>query len=69
MTPQAVAGRVNWAMTVPQRLLPVLPDPRDLVRVALGPDAPEAVVFAAGAAESVDVGVGVIFSSAAFNRR
>ena len=69
VTPQAVAGRVNWAMTVPERLMPVLPDPRDLVRVALGPDAPEAVVFAAGAAESVDVGVGVIFSSAAFNRR
>jgi len=69
VTPQAVAGRVNWAMTAPQRLVRVLPDPRALVRVALGPDVPEAVVFAAGAAESVDVGVGVVFASAAFNRR
>jgi uncharacterized protein (DUF1800 family) len=69
VTPQGMAARINWAMTMPERLLPELPDPRDFVLTALGPTPPESVVFAAGAAENVTVGIGLILSSSAFQRR
>jgi len=69
VTPQGMAGRIGWAMDVPGALLETLPDPRDFVRTALGEAAPEAVRFAARAAESVAEGIGVILSSPAFNRR
>ena len=68
-TPQAMAGRIDWAMTMPARLVEPLPDPRDFVRTALGPNPPDPVVFAAGAAENVAIGIGLILSSAAFQRR
>lgn len=68
-TPQGMAGRINWAMTVPAQLLPELPDPREFVDAALGDYATPEIVFAAGAAESREVGIGVILSSAAFQRR
>ena len=69
VTPQGVAGRINWAMTMPAQLVDPLPDPRDFVRSALGPTPPDAVVFAAGAAENITIGVGLILSSSAFQRR
>lgn len=69
VTPQAMAGRIDWAMTMPAQLIDPLPDPRDFVRTALGPTPPDAVVFAAGAAENVTIGIGLILSSAAFQRR
>jgi uncharacterized protein (DUF1800 family) len=69
VTPQGMAARINWAMTMPERLLETLPDPRDFVRTALGPNPPDPVVFAAGAAENVTVGIGLILSSSAFQRR
>ncbi len=69
VTPQGMAGRIGWAMDVPGAMMDVLPDPRDFVRTALGEGAPEAVAFAARAAESVSDGIGVILSSPAFNRR
>lgn len=69
VTPQGMAGRITWAMTAPQALLDDLPDPRDFVRVALGPTPPDAVLFAAQAAESRSDGIGVILASAAFQRR
>lgn len=69
ITPQGMAARINWAMTTPGKLLPTLPDPRDFVHTALGDDAPAAVVFAAGASETVAEGVGVVLASAAFQRR
>ncbi len=69
ITPQGMAGRITWAMTMPGRLMRDLPDPREFVRTALGPTPPEAVVFAAGAAERVEDGIGVILASAAFQRR
>ncbi|WP_281985203.1 DUF1800 domain-containing protein [Thalassorhabdomicrobium marinisediminis] len=69
VTPQGMAGRITWAMRVPERLLEVLPDPREFVFHALGPNPPEAVVFAAGAAETVSDGVGLVLASAAFQRR
>lgn len=69
ITPQGLAARINWAMSMPQRLQPDLPDPRDFVIHALGPQAPEQVVFAARAAENRREGVGLILSSPAFQRK
>jgi hypothetical protein len=36
---------------------------------ALGPNPPEAVIFAANAAETVKDGIGIVLASAAFQRR
>ena len=67
--PQAMAGRITWAFQAPVRLVDQLPDPRDFVRHALGPDAPRDVAFAAAAAEKPQDGIGVVLASAAFQRR
>ncbi len=69
VTPQGVAGRIQWAMTVPRVLRPDLPDPRDFVSEALGDAAPEAVRFAAASAEERREGVGLVLASPAFQRR
>lgn len=69
ITPQFMAGRIQWAMNAPERLIPDLPDPRDFVLTALGPAAPPPVVFAATAAEDRALGIGVTLASAAFQRR
>ncbi len=55
-------------MSVPHVLQRSLPDPREFVDVALGRDAPEAVRFAAGAAENRAEGIGLILASPAFQR-
>lgn len=68
ITPQGMAARLQWAVTVPQLLRPDLPDPRDFVETTLGPRAPEAVRFAASAAESRADGVGIVLASPAFQR-
>lgn len=69
ITPSALAARITWAMEVPQTLRPALPDPRDFALTALGPEAPEAVTWAAARAEDRAEGVGIVLASAAFNRR
>ncbi|NSX56110.1 DUF1800 domain-containing protein [Parasulfitobacter algicola] len=69
ITPQGLAGRIQWAMMVPQLILSDLPDPRDFVLTALGKTAPEQVKFAAASAESQWEGVGVVLASAAFQTR
>lgn len=69
INPQGMAGRITWAMQTPRRLLDDLPDPRDFVHHALGPNPPDAVVFAANAAETISDGVGLVLASAAFQRR
>ena len=70
VTPQGMAGRIDWALRAPGLLLGAeLPDPRDFVGTALGPVVPEPVAFAAMAAESRADGIAVILSSPAFNRR
>ncbi len=69
ITPQGLAARMGWAMVMPARLQPDLPDPRDFVRHALGDHAPGAVIFAAEAAETQREGVGLILSSPAFQRK
>lgn len=69
VTPQGMAGRITWAMQMPERMLDRLPDPRDFVFHALGPNPPEAVIFAAHAAETVPDGIGLVLASSAFQRR
>ncbi|PSK86731.1 uncharacterized protein (DUF1800 family) [Limimaricola soesokkakensis] len=69
VTPHGMAARIDWAMNTPSALLDDLPDPRAFVRVAVGADAPEALVFAARAAESRAEAIGVVLSSPAFQRR
>lgn len=69
ITPQGMAGRITWSMTLPVQLLDNLPDPREFVFAALGPTPPDAVLFAANAAETIGDGVGIVLASAAFQRR
>lgn len=69
VTPQGVAGRVEWAMRAPKNLLPALPDPRDFVRTALGDNPPSRVAFAASAAETRAEAIGLVLLSPAFQRR
>ncbi|MBU2994655.1 DUF1800 domain-containing protein [Octadecabacter sp. 1_MG-2023] len=69
ITPQGMAGRITWSMQAPRDMLQDLPDPRAFVFDALGPTPPDEVVFAAGAAETVSDGVGIVLASAAFQRR
>lgn len=69
ITPQGIAGRIQWAMTVPRVLRPLLPDPRVFLDQALGGRASEALGFAAGEAASKWEGVGLVLASPEFQRR
>ncbi|WP_420862835.1 DUF1800 domain-containing protein [Algirhabdus cladophorae] len=69
ITPVGIAGRIQWAMTIPDKILQELPDPRDFVETALGPRAPQAVHFAAQSAETQAEGIGLVLASPAFQRR
>jgi uncharacterized protein (DUF1800 family) len=69
ITPQGLAGRVTWAMAVPQVLVGALPDPREFVDIALGNYANDVVRFAASAAESKPEAIGLVLMSPAFQRR
>ena len=69
ITPQGLAARLEWAATVPARLLNELPDPRYFVDDALGADVPERVRFAARAAESRNEAIALVLASPAFQRR
>jgi uncharacterized protein (DUF1800 family) len=68
ITPQRLAARLQWAMTVPVLIRRVLPDPREFVQTALGNTAPQRVRFAASAAENRVEGVGLTLASPAFQR-
>lgn len=67
--PQAMAGRISWALRAPSLLVDPLPDPRDFAVIALGDHLPDEVRFAADAAETAREGVGIVLASAAFQRR
>ncbi|THD76411.1 DUF1800 domain-containing protein [Thalassobius vesicularis] len=69
VTPQGLATRMEWALETPQVLLKGLPDPREFVEMALGPNPPESVRFAAKAAESRAEGIALVLISPAFQRR
>ncbi len=68
VTPQRLAARLQWAMTVPVLIRKVLPDPRAFVQTALGSTAPQRVRFAASATENRVEGVGLILASPTFQR-
>lgn len=68
ITPQTLAARIEWAMTLAQARAD-LPDPRDFVHTALAELATPRALFAAQAAESRIAGVGVILSAPEFQRR
>lgn len=68
ITPQALAGRITWAMTSPAFFAETLPDPRTFVATAVGPAAPQALTFAAAAAESIPDGIGLVLTAPAFQR-
>ena len=67
--PQTLAARIQWAMAVPGRIVPDLPDPREFVTAALGDAAGPGVKDAARQAETRREGVGLVLASADFNRR
>lgn len=69
ITPQGIAGRIQWAMNAPASLLDELPDPRRFLTDALGPSPTSSVRFAAFNAESQREGVGIVLASSAFQRR
>ena len=69
ITPQGMAGRIQWAMMVPGLLRPELPDPRAFVDTALGGTASDTLRFAASAAETRAVGIGLVLISPEFQRR
>jgi len=66
---QGMAGRISWAMSAPRILITdTLPDPWEFVTTALGQFASADVIFAAGAAEARQDGVGLVLASPAFQR-
>ncbi|WP_371157371.1 DUF1800 family protein [Jannaschia sp. 2305UL9-9] len=68
ITPQTLAARIEWAMSVAASL-PEPPDPRAFLETALADLAGPRSRFAAAAAESRAAGVGLILSSPEFQRR
>ncbi len=68
ITPQRFAARMQWAMSVPEKLVQPLPDPRSLVRTGLAGKASDALIFAATNAEDRAAGIGLILTSPAFQR-
>ncbi len=68
ITAQGMAARLQWALSVPTALVGDLPDPRAFVETALGPNAPAAVRFAAGAAENRREGIALVLMSPGFQR-
>ncbi len=73
ISPQGLAARIQWAMTMPlalfERIDATLPDPRELVTAALGKHAQAAVQLAASGAETRWEGVGLVLASPGFQRR
>ncbi|MDT8856802.1 DUF1800 domain-containing protein [Paracoccaceae bacterium Fryx2] len=69
ITPQGMAARISWAMEMPSRLVPDLPDPREFALTALGPLAGERLLWAVERSENIREGVGLVLASPDFNRR
>lgn len=66
ISPQSLAARLRWSMTVPITLRRNLPDPRAFAETALGSRLTGPVRFAAEAAETTWEGVGLVLASPAF---
>lgn len=68
ITPQFMAARLAWALSAPQELRRVLPDPQDFAQTALGQNAPPEVAFAASAAENRWEGIALVLASPDFQK-
>ena len=68
-TAQGLAGRIDWAMRLLPKLLPALPDARDVLQAALGDSASDTLRQAVPRAESPAEGLALILASPDFNRR
>lgn len=68
ITPQRLAARLGWAMSVPFQLRRTLPDPQDFAKTALGSALPEQLRHAAASAETRAEGIGLVLASPAFQR-
>ncbi len=68
ITPQRLAARLGWAMSVPFQLRRTLPDPQEFAQTALGTALPELVRRAAARAETRAEGIGLVLASPAFQR-
>ncbi len=68
ITPQRLAARLGWAMSVPSQLRRTLPDPQDFAQTALGEALPKPVRHAAARAETRAEGIGLVLASPAFQR-
>lgn len=69
ITPQALATRIDWAMHMPSRLRPDLPDARAFVDDALAGLADDDLRRIVLRAERQSEGVGLVLASPIFNRR
>lgn len=69
ISPQGLAGRLRWAMSVPASLTPALPDPARLAHEVLGARASPALLWALPRAETRDEALSLVFSAPEFNRR
>lgn len=69
ITPQGVAGRVDWAVRMLPKLGRDLPDPRVFLQTALGDSASDTLRRAVPRAESPVEGLALILASPDFNRR
>lgn len=69
ITPHALANRIDWAMKIPARLRPDLPDAREFVGHALADLADDTLRLMVARAERKGEGVGLVLASPQFNRR
>lgn len=69
ITPQALAARINWSMSIPHLALDRLPDPRELLETALADTRSETLDRAVPGAETRREGIALILASNDFIRR
>ncbi|AHD08714.1 DUF1800 domain-containing protein [Phaeobacter gallaeciensis] len=69
ITPQALAERLRWCMSVPTQLMGAVPPPRTALQDALGSRSSARLRFVATAAETEREAVGLILAAPAFQRR
>lgn len=69
ITPQGLAERIDWAMEVPGRLVPTLPEAPVFAETVLGARADAGVMRAVQRSENLREAVGLVLASPQFNRR
>jgi len=69
ITPQALANRIDWAMTRPARMRNDLPDARNFLDACLGGLADDTLTRLVARSERQAEGIGLVLASPLFNRR